>query len=285
MSDSYIDLHTHSTCSDGTLTPTELVACAATKNLSALALTDHDTIAGIPEALAAAATYDLELIPGLEFSTNYNGRDIHVLGLNIRWQDPQFLKELKDFQDTRDLRNRKMIARLQEYNIDISWEKMAAENPDSVWTRANFGRYLLNHGYVRTIKDAFSRYIGDDAPCFVPREKVTPGQAVDLIHRAGGFAILAHPMLYKLSENDLDALVAHLKTDHALDGIEAIYSTYRWTDESRVRQLARKYSLCITGGSDFHGSNKPDIDLGTGRGNLRIPYVLWENLQTRTPYR
>ena len=284
MSYSYIDLHTHSTCSDGTLTPTELVACAAAKNLSALALTDHDTIAGIPEALAAAATYDLELIPGLEFSTNYNGRDIHVLGLNIRWQDPQFLKELRDFQDTRDLRNRKMIARLQEYNVDISWEQMAAENPDSVWTRANFGRYLLNHGYVHTIKDAFSRYIGDDAPCFVPREKVTPGQAADLIHRAGGFAILAHPILYKLSEEALDALVAHLKNDHALDGIEAIYSTYRWTDESRVRQLARKYALCITGGSDFHGSNKPDIGLGTGRGNLRIPYVLWENLQTRTPY-
>ena len=284
MSYSYIDLHTHSTCSDGTLTPTELVACAAAKNLSALALTDHDTIAGIPEALAAAATYDLELIPGLEFSTNYNGRDIHVLGLNIRWQDPQFLKELRDFQDTRDLRNRKMIARLQEYNVDISWEQMAAENPDSVWTRANFGRYLLNHGYVHTIKDAFSRYIGDDAPCFVPREKVTPGQAADLIHRAGGFAILAHPILYKLSEEAIDALVAHLKNDHALDGIEAIYSTYRWTDESRVRQLARKYALCITGGSDFHGSNKPDIGLGTGRGNLRIPYVLWENLQTRTPY-
>ena len=97
MSDSYIDLHTHSTCSDGTLSPAELVAYAARKNLAALALTDHDTIAGIPEALAAAATYDLELIPGLEFSTNYNGRDIHVLGLNIRWQDPQFLKELRDF--------------------------------------------------------------------------------------------------------------------------------------------------------------------------------------------
>lgn len=285
MSDSYIDLHTHSTCSDGTLSPTELVAYAAEKNLTALALTDHDTIAGIPEALAAAATYDLELIPGLEFSTNYNGRDIHVLGLNIRWQDSQFLKELKDFQDTRDLRNRKMIARLQEYHVDITWEQMAAENPDSVWTRANFGRYLQNHGYVHTIKDAFSRYIGDDAPCFVPREKVTPGQAADLIHRAGGFAILAHPILYKLSEDALDALVAHLKNDHALDGIEAIYSTYRWTDESCIRQLARKYALCITGGSDFHGSNKPDIDLGTGRGNLRIPHALWENLQTHTPYR
>lgn len=284
MSEQYIDLHTHSTCSDGTLTPAELVAYAAEKQLSAIALTDHDTIAGISEALETAEHYGIELIPGLEFSTNHNGRDIHVLGLAIHWQDPQFLHDLKEFQDTRDLRNRKMIAKLQEYHIDITWEKMAAENPDAVWTRANFGRYLLNHGYVHTIKDAFTRYIGDDAPCFVPREKVTPGQAADLIHRAGGYAVLAHPMLYRLSENDLDALVALLKAEHDLDGIEAIYSTYRWTDESRVRQLARKYALCITGGSDFHGSNKPDIDLGTGRGNLQVPYELWEHLQQHISY-
>lgn len=285
MPERYIDLHTHSTCSDGTLTPTELVAYAAKKQLSAIALTDHDTIAGISEALESATQYNIELIPGLEFSTNHNGKDIHVLGLDIHWQDPQFLRDLKEFQDTRDLRNRKMIARLQEYNIDITWEKMAAENPDAVWTRANFGRYLLNHGYVHSIKDAFSRYIGDDAPCFVPREKVTPGQAVDLIHRAGGYAVLAHPMLYKLPEDDLDALVALLKKEHDLDGIEAIYSTYRWTDESRVRQLARKYELCITGGSDFHGTNKPDIDLGTGRGNLQIPCELLKNLRQHVVYR
>lgn len=285
MPERYIDLHTHSTCSDGTLTPTELVAYAAKKQLSAIALTDHDTIAGISEALESATQYNIELIPGLEFSTNHNGKDIHVLGLDVHWQDPQFLSDLKEFQDTRDVRNRKMIARLKEYNIDITWEKMAAENPDAVWTRANFGRYLLGHGYVHSIKDAFTRYIGDDAPCFVPREKVTPGQAVDLIHRAGGYAVLAHPMLYKLPEDDLDALVALLKKEHDLDGIEAIYSTYRWTDESRVRQLARKYELCITGGSDFHGSNKPDIDLGTGRGNLQIPYELLKNLRQNEVYR
>ena len=160
---------------------------------------------------------------------------------------------------------------------------MSAENPDSVWTRANFARYLLEHGYVKTMPDAFSRYVGDDAPCFVPREKVTPDQAVDLIHRFGGLAVLAHPILYKLSHEALDQLVCTLK-EHDLDGIEAIYSTYRGLDESRVKQLARKYKLCITGGSDFHGSNKPDIDLGTGRGNLNIPYELWENLKNHIAY-
>lgn len=279
MSDTFIDLHTHSTCSDGTLTPVQLVEYAARKRLAAVALTDHDTIAGISDALSAAERCNVELIPGLEFSTNYEGRDIHVLGLSVDWQDSQFLQELSRFQDSRDRRNRKMLQKLQDCHVAITWEQMAAENPDAVWTRANFARYLLQHGYVHSMKEAFSRYVGDDAPCFVPREKVTPGQAVDLIHQAGGYAVLAHPMLYKLKEEKLDELVSYLKNRHALDGIEAIYSTYRWTDESRVRQLARRYGLCITGGSDFHGSNKPDIDLGSGRGNLRIPYRLWEDLK------
>ena len=172
-----------------------------------------------------------------------------------------------------------MIALMQEHGIDITYEKMAAENPDSVWTRANFARYLLEHGYVKTMPDAFSRYVGDEAPCFVLREKVTPDQAVDLIHRFGGLAVLAHPMLYKLSDEALDELVRTLK-EHDLDGIEAIYSTYRWMDESRVKCLARKYELCITGGSDFHGSNKPDIQIGTGRGNLNIEYKIVEKLRS-----
>lgn len=278
MNDKRIDLHVHSSCSDGTLSPRKLVAYAAEKGLAAIALTDHDTICGIPSAMEAAAHYHLELIPGLEFSTNYNNIDIHVLGLDIPWQNPEFIRDLKAFQDSRDIRNRKMIARLQEHGIDITWEKMAADNPDSVWTRANFARYLLDHRYVRSMPDAFARYIGDQAPCFVPREKVTPCQAVDLIHRYGGFAVLAHPMLYHLSDEGLEELTLSLKL-HDLDGVEAIYSTYRWMDESRVKQLARKYSLCITGGSDFHGSNKPDIDLGVGRGNLKIPYELWTNLK------
>lgn len=284
MNDKHIDLHVHSNCSDGRLSPGALVAYAAEKGLAAMALTDHDTIAGIPEAMEAAKSFDLELIPGLEFSTNYKGKDIHILGLDIAWQDPDFIRDLKNFQDSRDIRNRKMIALMQEHGIDITYEKMAAENPDSVWTRANFARYLLEHGYVKTMPDAFSRYVGDEAPCFVPREKVTPDQAVDLIHRFGGLAVLAHPILYKLSDEALDEMVHTLK-EHDLDGIEAIYSTYRWMDESRVKCLARKYELCITGGSDFHGSNKPDIDLGTGRGNLNIPYELWTNLKTHVVWR
>ena len=283
MSDKYIDLHVHSSCSDGTLTPTQLVAYAAEKGLAAMALTDHDTISGIAEAMEAAKQFGLELIPGLEFSTNYKGRDVHVLGLDIDWQDPAFVSALTEFRDSRDIRNRKMIARMQEAHIDITYEKMREEFPEAVWTRANFARFLVNHGYVKKMSEAFERYVGDHAPCYVPREKVSPQQAVDLIHQAGGLAVLAHPMLYHLSNDEIDQLVAVLKLQ-GLDGIEAIYSTYRWLDESCVRQLARKHKLCITGGSDFHGSNKPDIDLGTGRGNLAVPYELWTKLKQHVAY-
>ncbi len=278
------DLHVHSCCSDGTYTPTELVLYAKEKGLKAFALTDHDTILGIDEAMAAGKAQGVEVIPGIEFSTNYREKDIHVLGLGIDWKDARFLKKLREFQDSRDLRNRKMIARMADCGVHITYEKMQEAFPNSTWTRANFARYLVDHNYAKNPKEAFSRYVGDDAPCFVPREKVTPFQAVELIRENGGLSVLAHPVLYHLSAEDLDTLTARLK-DSGLDGIEALYSTYRWYDETHIKTLARRHGLSVTGGSDFHGLNKPDIDLGVGRGNLKIPYALWLSLKARQAYR
>ncbi len=277
------DLHVHSCFSDGTYTPTKLAAYAKEKGLKAFALTDHDTVLGIDEAMAAGKTQGIEVIPGIEFSTNYAEKDIHVLGLGIDWKDARFLRKLREFQDSRDLRNRKMIRRMADCGIAITYEKMQEAFPDSTWTRANFARYLVDRKYAKSTKEAFARYVGDDAPCFVPREKVTPFQAVELIRENGGLAVLAHPVLYHLSDEDLDTLVSRLK-DYGLDGVEAIYSTYRWYDETHIKALARKYGLSITGGSDFHGSNKPDIDLGVGRGNLKISYDLWISLKNHQAY-
>ncbi len=277
------DLHVHSCFSDGTYTPTKLAAYAKEKGLKAFALTDHDTVLGIDEAMAAGKTQGIEVIPGIEFSTNYTEKDIHVLGLGIDWKDARFLRKLREFQDSRDLRNRKMIRRMADCGIAITYEKMQEAFPDSTWTRANFARYLVDRKYAKSTKEAFARYVGDDAPCFVPREKVTPFQAVELIRENGGLAVLAHPVLYHLSDEDLDTLVSRLK-DYGLDGVEAIYSTYRWYDETHIKALARKYGLSITGGSDFHGSNKPDIDLGVGRGNLKISYDLWISLKNHQAY-
>ena len=276
-----IDLHVHSNHSDGTLSPAQLVSYAVEKGLTAFALTDHDTVSGIDEALLAAASLPVTVLPGIEFSTCYEEKDIHVLGLLIDYKTPVFLSALADFIASRERRNEKMCAKLREYTgVDLTYEKLQAAFPGAVITRAHYARYLLEQGIVKSMPEAFDRYIGDRAPCFIPREKVTPMQAVSLIMECGGVAVLAHPPLYRMSDARLDALVARL-TNCGLDGIEAIYSTYTAGEEAYMRFLAKKYSLIITGGSDFHGSNKPDIDLGCGKGKLQIPDELLHALYER----
>lgn len=280
-----VDLHVHSNKSDGTYAPSDLVTLALSKGLAAFALTDHDTTEGIDEALAAASAAraggaDIEVIPGIEFSTEYEGKDIHIVGLDIDYKGDAFQKYLKDFQESRDNRNRKMCLKLAEHGVDITYEKLRADYPDSVLTRAHYAKYMLAHGAVKSISEAFDRYIGDHAPCFLPREKVTPSQAVSLILRSGGIPILAHPILYHMSDARLEHLVSTLK-DEGLVGIEAIYSTYNTAEERQIRKLAAKYDLRISGGSDFHGETKPGLDMGNGYGNLFVPYEVLEQLREK----
>ncbi len=266
-----IDLHVHSNKSDGTFSPAQLVQYALQKGLSAFALTDHDTVDGLSEAMQAAQGLPLSVIPGIEFSTAYEDKDIHILGLFIDWRAPAFSSALERFVASRIQRNERMCAKLREYGgIDISYDALLEAFPGAVITRAHYAKYLLSHGYVKDTAEAFSRYIGAHAPCYVPREKVTPTQAVKLILQANGVPVLAHPPLYRLSDAKLDALVRELR-ENGLAGIEAVYSTYTAGEETHMRSLARQYGLLMTGGSDFHGSNKPDIDLGSGRGGLNVP--------------
>lgn len=278
-----VDLHVHSNKSDGTCSPSDLVTLALSKGLSAFALTDHDTTEGIDEALDAAQNArkqgaDIEVIPGIEFSTEYEGKDIHIVGIDINYKSESFQKYLKEFQESRDNRNRKMCLKLAEHGVDITYEKLCAEYPDSVLTRAHYAKYMLEHGAVKSMSEAFDRYIGDRAPCFLPREKVTPAQAVELILESGGIPILAHPILYHMSDARLEKLVAYLKSA-GLVGIEAIYSTYNAAEERQIRKLARQYNLCISGGSDFHGDTKPGLEMGNGYGKLFIPYEVLEKLR------
>lgn len=293
-----VDLHVHSNRSDGTYSPTELVDYAMEKGLAAFALTDHDTVDGLDEAISYAEELRQaqssaqqknptlessspvnaveqsppvpEVIPGIEFSTEYQGQDVHIVGLYIDHHSQTFRNHLQEFVDSRTTRNHKMCRLLQEAGIQISYEALQAEFPDAVITRAHYARYMLNHGYIKSIPEAFERYVGDHCPCYVPREKVTPVQAVKLILEAGGIPVLAHPILYHMSDARLDALTAELK-DAGLMGIEAIYSTYKPHEERQIRALAKKYDLLISGGSDFHGANKPGLDLGTGYGKLFVP--------------
>ena len=249
-----VDLHVHSTCSDGTFTPEELVDYAMEKGLRAFALTDHDTVNGLDRAIRyaeglrqtqeaspadAPAPQVPEVIPGIELSTEYQGKDIHMVGLFIDYHQPDFAHYLEDFIHSRENRNEKMCALLREHDIDITYEALLAEFPGAVITRAHFARYLLSHGYIQSMKEAFDRYVGDHCPCFVPREKGTPAKAVELILGAGGVPVLAHPILYHMSDDRLDTLVTELKKI-GLVGIEAIYSTYNTAEERQIRGLASK---------------------------------------------
>ena len=271
-----VDLHTHSDKSDGSLVPAELVDYAIAKGLAAVALTDHDTIDGLDEAVAHARALmqdgqpSIEVIPGIEFSTKYEEKDVHVVGLYIVYDSPAFQAKLREFVDSRINRNIKMCRNLQEAGIDITYEKLQARNPDAVITRAHYASYLFENGYVKSRQDAFAIYLGDHTKYFVPREKVTPVQAVSLILQAGGVPILAHPPLYHMENDQLDKLVSDLKAA-GLMGIEALYSSYTQQDERDMRRLADKYDLLLSGGSDFHGVNKPGLDLGTGYGKLFVP--------------
>ena len=267
-----IDLHVHSTCSDGTLSPTELVDYAIQKGLSAFALTDHDCVEGLDTILSYAKSLPNapEIIPGIELSTDENGQEVHMVGLFIDHHNPEFNQYLQEFIASRTTRNKKICLLLQEHGMNITYEELEAEFPGAVLTRAHYAKLLLKHGYVKSIKEAFERFLGDHCPCYVSREKITPVMAIDLIRKAGGLAILAHPILYHMSDARLDALVQKLK-EAGLTGIEAIYSTYSPAEERQIRKLAAKYDLLLSGGSDFHGENKPGLDLGTGYGKLYVP--------------
>lgn len=273
-----IDLHVHSDASDGTCTPSELVNYALEKGLAAMALTDHDTVSGVKEAMAAAEGTELCLIPGVELSAEYRGRDIHILGLFLDYESKPFLSYLDEFKATRDERNIQMADRLSEHGMPVSMDEMREEYGDAVLTRAHFAKMLMKKGYVKSYDEAFERFLGDGKPCYIPRKRITPEGAIELIHQAKGLAVLAHPLLYHLGMDELRELVKQLKSQ-GLDGIEAIYSMNSRRDERRMKKLAGEYDLLITGGSDFHGATKPYIDLGVGRGGLFVPEEILTKLK------
>ena len=242
-----IDLHVHSTESDGTLTPEDLVAEAKKAELAAFALTDHDTCQGVGKAMPLAASAGIELIPGIELSTDYHGKEVHIVGLYIDIENEQLLKKTTEYRKCRSERNALMVEALQKEGLSITMEELVAENPDCVITRANIARFLYEHGQIKSVREAFDRYIGDHCKCYVGRLKVASTDAVRLIKEAGGTAILAHPLLYGLSNTNLQKMIDELKPA-GLDGLEAIYSTYTTGEEQQMKRLARENGLLISGG-------------------------------------
>ena len=272
-----LDLHLHTTFSDGSLPPAEVVRLAQHVNVSALAITDHDTVDGIPEALTAGRDVGIEIIPGIEISSRWRGVEAHILGYFIDWMAPSLQERLAVYRASRHVRNPRIVKKLNELGIAITYEEVAAlAGPASVG-RPHIARVLMNKNYVTSAKEAFDRYLADGAAAYVPRDLPDPAEAIALIHAAGGVPVLAHPSWLDRSEG-IVALCKELK-GVGLAGIEVHYSTHRPEQTSHYLNLAKQLDLLVTGGSDFHGVTKPDIEVGLGRGQLKVPEHLLEPLR------
>lgn len=274
----YIDLHVHSNASDGTLSPTQVVELAARKGLDAIALTDHDTTAGIEEAAVAAADAGIELVPGIEFSCVYQKTEIHILGLYINIHDPAFSAEIQKLLDIRNQRNAEMIRRFQADGFSITLEDLQAGNPDTVITRAHFARALVEKGYASSMDQAFKKYLQYGGAYCLRKEKISPEHAMAILTGNHAFPSLAHIMQYKLGWEENERLVAYLK-ELGLQGLEVYHSSHNEGQIPRLQKLAKDYGLLPTGGSDFHGANKPDIQIGTGRNGMRLSRCLLEDIK------
>lgn len=273
------DLHTHSKVSDGSLSPAELIDRAVGLGIDAIALTDHDTTDGIIEA-AKSANGRIEFIPGIELSACYLDREVHIVGLFIDPANRDFQDQISEVYLARKNRNAQMVSLMQQAGIEITLEALIAEEGDGVLTRANFANYLRRHHIVKSNQEAFDKYLEHGRPFYIPRKQMAPKAAIDAIHTTGGTAILAHPLLYHLDDAGLDRCVSEMTT-LGIDGIEVFYSRNVGHDELRVKHLADKYHLLYSGGSDFHGTYKPDIELGKGTGHLVVPYDVIEPIYTR----
>jgi predicted metal-dependent phosphoesterase TrpH len=272
-----IDLHTHSTASDGTLAPRELVALAARSRLDALALTDHDTLAGLPEALAAGEELGLEVIPGCELSVGNGPRSMHLVGLWVRPGAPHLTQRLDFVRQGRDDRNVEIIARLRELGIDITLEEVAALAGGTVG-RPHMARVLVNKGVVRDIEQAFRDYMGNQGAAYVPRRRLGAADALRALADDGATSILAHPGLLGLRPPDLERTLRELK-DLGLDGLEVHYTEHDARTMDLLLHLANRLDLQVSGGSDFHGDVKPGIFLGRGKGSLVVPTRVLDDLK------
>jgi predicted metal-dependent phosphoesterase TrpH len=272
-----LDLHLHTTFSDGSLGPAGVLALAKEANLEAVAVTDHDTVAGLPEALAAGTSMGIEIIPGIEISSRWETGELHILGYFLDWKDPVLQSHLARFRKARHARNPRIIAKLNEAGLEISYDEVKTLARTDAVGRPHIARVLMQKGIVGSAKEAFDRYLAEGAAAYVPRELPEPAEAMAIIKAAGGVAILAHPSWVDRSES-IYKICDRLK-GFGLAGIEVYYSTHRPEQTAYYLEVARRLDLLVTGGSDFHGVTKPDIDVGIGRGNLHVPGRLLEPLR------
>ena len=264
-----IDLHVHTTASDGTCRPAEIVRLAAEAELAAVAITDHDTAEGYTEAAAAARETGLEVVPGIEISTRFFGA-VHILGYYIDPLSPQLRPVLDWVVQDRDERNRKMAELMAADGLPVDYEQMHARF-GAVVGRPHFAQLLVELGLAESVPDAFDRYVEKGRKYYVGRHFLSIERSIEIIHLAGGVPVLAHPFQYKLDDARLRELIEHC-LESGLRGMECRYTGYDEEQVAYLLALAEEYGLLPTGGSDFHGANKPHIRLGRGLGALTVPY-------------
>lgn len=275
-----IDLHCHTLHSDGTDTSEELALTGNAIGLSALCLTDHDTLGGIPEFLAMQPRVKTRLLVGTELSCRFLGRSLHVLGLLVDPSNAAFLTRLEEIRRRREDRNQRMLIRLGELGYPLTLEEVQAHATTPLLSRVHVAKALAARGFVRRPGEAFERLIGDDGPAFVPREEPVPAEAARWIREAGGVPVVAHPGRFAGGGFHWDEAMAELQRQ-GLEGLEGYYGEYRAAEQAYFLALARRLGMVITGGSDYHGTHKPGLRLGRGRGGLKVPDHLLEALETQ----
>jgi hypothetical protein len=278
-----IDLHIHSTASDGTLTPAEIVRQAAALNLGAIAITDHDSVDGSREALEAGVPARLGFLTGVEISASpppsYPRKgSFHILGYRIDVTDKALNRELAKLQDARKNRNPGILSKLVALGIPIRMEEVKAVAGSGQIGRPHIAKLLISKGAADTIEDAFDRYLGTGKAAYVDKYRIDCARAIKRIESAGGIAVLAHPGLLELdSDRQLEDILTELK-QMGLAGIEVYYPEHSERQTRRFMHLAQHFELLMTGGSDYHGAIHPPIQMGSGRGDLAVPYALYEKL-------
>jgi 3',5'-nucleoside bisphosphate phosphatase len=275
-----IDLHTHSTYSDGTFNPTQIIATAVDIGLTAIALTDHDTIDGLKEAGVAAANLKIIFVPGVEISAKINRGALHILGLQIDPDNSSLVHELEILVEARVERNLKIASHLNRLGLPITYSEVEDIAGGAVVGRPHFATLMKNKGYVKTFEAAFHKYLARGKPAYAPKFRLLPERAIEIIRSAGGVPIMAHPSQTLCDGPGLEKLVKEL-VDLGLEGIEAYYPGHSHSQTKRYKQLAKKFGLVLSGGSDFHGTIKPGIALGRGPGQLNVPDGLMSAIAAR----
>ena len=273
-----IDLHIHTNASDGTDAPAEAVEKARTLSLEAIALTDHDTVSGVAEAVRAGEQLGVEVVPGIEVSSDYRDNNIHVLGYFI---DPEAdaLRQVMDWiRVERIARNEYVVNKMADDGFDISMEELRRMYPDAVLGRPHMAEFLVKKGYVSSIREGFARYLGEGKKYYLPKRRISLARAVDTILASGGLAVLAHPLQYRYPLEEVGEMIEYARS-LGVKALECYYSEHSPEDERWLLARAEEYGLGVSGGRDYHGTRKTHIAMGRGRGNLAIPRRVLDELK------